>query len=96
MISKDLSVNIFMCYSHLMEKINVSEFKAICLSLVERVKRGGAGVLIYKNGEPAAMLVAPTAEHGKIKLGALTGEFSISSDIVSPVLPASAWESLKK
>ena len=64
--------------------------------MVERVKRGGAGVLIFKNGEPAAMLVAPTLAHGKVKFGAMSNDFSIAGDIIAPASPATDWDVLKK
>jgi len=78
----------------LMVSIQVSEFKATCLSVIERVRKTGQAVRITKHGVPVADLVPlrPQAT-GKRQgfLGSLLGTASLAGDIVSPVLTDDEW-----
>jgi prevent-host-death family protein len=40
-----------------MQTINVSEFKAKCLALLDEVARNGEGIVILKRGKPVARVV---------------------------------------
>jgi prevent-host-death family protein len=77
-----------------MVSIQVSEFKATCLSVIERVRKTGQPVLITKHGVPVAELV-PTRPKAKGKregfLGSMRGTATIAGDIVSPVLAEDEW-----
>lgn len=77
-----------------MVSIQVSEFKATCLSVIERVRKTGQGVLITKHGVPVAELV-PSRPQPKRKrqgfLGSMRGTASLSGDLVSPVLTEQEW-----
>ena len=78
------------------EEISVSEFKATCLRIIERVKNTGMPVLILKNGKPAARLVPvePSEFPEKKLYGALREELISCGDLVSP-LDADDWEALR-
>jgi prevent-host-death family protein len=80
-----------------MESITISEFKATCLAVLERVRRTGEPVLVTKRGEPIAEVVPasrpPTATR---ELGVLHGSGAITGDIVSPVGEGSDWEALRR
>ena len=52
--------------------------------LVAAVERGEE-VIIARNGTPAARLVAITAEHAPVRLGALAGEIEIGLDFDEPL-----------
>ena len=78
-----------------METIAISEFKATCLKLLERVKNTGQAVLITKKGEPIA-LVTPPPPPAKPKsgYGVMQGTVQIKGDIIEP-LPLDDWEVMK-
>src|SRR6058998_2019277 len=42
-----------------METVSVSEFKATCLALLDKVKRTGRPILVTRRGEPIAQVVTP-------------------------------------
>lgn len=65
--------------------VNATEFKAKCLSLMERVKTTGDPVLITKHGKVIAQLAPPPTGIAKPWL-ALRGTGKIRGDIVSPAV----------
>jgi prevent-host-death family protein len=77
-----------------MVSIQVSEFKATCLAVIERVRKTGQSVRITKHGVPVAELV-PSRPQAKGKrqgfLGSLRGTAGLAGDIVSPVLTEDEW-----
>jgi prevent-host-death family protein len=77
-----------------MVSIQVSEFKATCLSVIERVRQTGQPVLITKHGQPVAELgpVRPQTR-GKRQgfLGSMRGTAKVAGDVVSPVLSEDEW-----
>jgi prevent-host-death family protein len=77
-----------------MDRISVSEFKATCLAVIERVRQSGQPVLITKHGEPVAELVPPRPvdRKGRGFLGRMRGEITISGDLLEPVLSPGEWE----
>ena len=79
-----------------MEKINVSEFKAICLRLLERVKTTGEPIEILKNGKPLAVVYPAGSKRSKRSFGALRGTLSGRvGDLISPIAE-NDWEALKR
>ncbi|MBI1779653.1 MAG: type II toxin-antitoxin system Phd/YefM family antitoxin [Proteobacteria bacterium] len=76
-----------------MDKISVSEFKATCLAVIERVRQSGQTVVITKHGRPVAEVIPVRAgEHrGRGFLGRMQGEFAVVGDIVSPVMSEEEW-----
>jgi prevent-host-death family protein len=75
-----------------MKTINASEFKAKCLRILDEVSETHEIVTITKRGRPVAQLIPPVCDEGVHPQHTLTGSVSIEGDIVSPVLPADAWE----
>jgi prevent-host-death family protein len=68
-----------------MERIAISEFKATCLAVLERVRRTGQPVLVTRRGEPVAEIVPPSpAARGTSWLGSARGTGEIVGDIVAP------------
>lgn len=43
-----------------MESIAISEFKATCLAVLERVRQSGQPILVTRRGEPVAEIVPPS------------------------------------
>ena len=79
-----------------MEEISVSEFKAKCLAIVERVRKTKKPVRLTRFGKPIAEVVplSPVKMQGNW-LGRMRGTAKIVGDIVSPAIDASEWEVLR-
>ena len=78
-----------------MEQINVSEFKAVCLRLLERVRQTGEPIEILKNGEPLAIVYPPPSKGRKSAFGALHSTLPRpAGDLIEPVAQGD-WEVLK-
>lgn len=76
-----------------LETMSISEFKATCLAVLERVRRSGRPLLITKRGEPIAEIVPPSpSTSGTTWLGVMRGTARITGDLIAPVVPASEWE----
>ncbi len=77
------------------ETIAISEFKATCLAVLERVRRTGMPVIITRRGEPIAEVIPPTiASVGDGWLGSMRGTATIVGDLVAPASASGEWESL--
>lgn len=63
-----------------MKRVGAAEFKAKCLSLLDRV--GPEGIVITKHGRPVARLVPAGAEHATL-IGGLKGRIKIKGNILS-------------
>ena len=78
-----------------MESISISEFKATCLKLLERIKNTGQDVIVTKKGEPIAIVSPPPSSINKrASFGCLKDQTQELGDIVSP-LSDDDWEVLK-
>jgi prevent-host-death family protein len=77
-----------------MVSMQISEFKATCLAVIERVRQTGQPVLITKHGDPVAELI-PSRPQTKGKregfLGSMRGTAEIVGDVLSPVLSEDEW-----
>ena len=71
-----------------MDSIPVSEFKATCLAVPERVNRTGRPVEITCCRRPVAELIPPQPSSVSKAhwLGAMTGRVKITGDIVAPLV----------
>ncbi len=80
-----------------MEEIAISEFKAKCLALLERVRKTKKPIRITRFGKPVADVVPPAAGGERSEwLGSMAGMMDIVGDIVSPVIEDSDWEAMRK
>lgn len=86
-----------MARSSSIQTISISEFKATCLAVLDRVKRTGRPVLVTRRGEPIAQVIPPLPlERPKSWLGCMAGSVQVPGDIVSPVADENEWEALRK
>ena len=76
-----------------MEHINASDFKACCLSILDRVRATGERVVILKRGQPVAELGPTTGLLGRYPQLELEGTVTVVGDIVGPAVPEDHWES---
>ena len=65
--------------------ISAAEFKAKCLSLMDRVNEFHEEVIITKHGKPVAKLVPVTAVPEKPLFGFLDKKIQINEDIIAPL-----------
>ena len=80
-----------------MEQVAISEFKAKCLALLERVHKTKKPILITRFGKPVAEVVPPSPmPEGTEWLGTLADTMEIVGDVVSPVIEENDWEALRK
>ena len=78
------------------ETIAISEFKATCLAVLERVRRTGAPIIVTRRGKPIAEVIPPSlASVGESWLGGMRGTASIVGDLVSPASENDDWEALR-
>ena len=77
------------------ETIAISDFKATCLAVLERVRRTGTTVVVTRRGEPIAEVIPPSiASSGEGWLGTMRDTATITGDLVSPASDAADWEAL--
>ncbi len=79
-----------------MEEISISEFKAKCLAILERVRKTKKPVRITRFGKPVAEVVAPSPVQGRNQwMGGMKGILEIRGDIVSPVIDENEIEAMQ-
>jgi prevent-host-death family protein len=74
-----------------MDTLSASQFKATCLSVLEKVKREKKKFLITKRGKPIAELIPVENQKKQVPL---KDTVTFVGDIVSPVAEEE-WEALK-
>jgi len=78
-----------------MKKMAAGKFKARCLAVMNEVRATGEPVVVTKRGTPVVKVVPADLEDKKL-FGFMEGEFQITGDIESPVVPPGEWEVMKK
>ena len=77
-----------------MEKIDVSDFEARCLALLDRVQATGERIAILKQGRPVAELAPYCPDGSRYPQAALAGTVVVTGDIIAPAVPEEDWDSL--
>ena len=76
------------------ERMAISEFKATCLAVLERVRRTGTPIVVTRRGEPIAQIVPPSIATTRGSwLGAMRDTATVAGDLVAPV-STHDWEAL--
>lgn len=73
--------------------VNITEFKAKCLALVDEIGRQGGTITITKRGRPLATVGPAQKRSWKSPEGAWTGKVTIAGDLVEPT--TDVWEVLR-
>jgi prevent-host-death family protein len=66
--------------------VSISEFKAKCLGLIERVHKTRQPLRITRHGRPVAEVIPAGPDRKRKFLGDMIGTAVIVGDIVSPVI----------
>lgn len=75
------------------ETMSISEFKATCLAVLERVRRSGRPLLVTRRGEPVAEINPPSlSASGPSWMGTMRGTAKITGDLVEPAGSAADWD----
>jgi prevent-host-death family protein len=79
-----------------MQEIAISEFKAKCLAILERVEKTKTPVRITRHGKPVADVVptVPMVDRAAL-FGSMRNSIQILGDIVSPVIDLDEIEALR-
>ena len=78
------------------ETIAISEFKATCLAVLERVRRTGASIIVTKHGQPVAEIVPPPAiVEDRNWLGSMRDSAVIKGDLVAPISSLDEWDAFR-
>jgi len=80
-----------------MEEVAISEFKAKCLSLLERVRQTKKPLRITRFGKPVAEVVPPSPDAGQREwIGSMKDSMQILGDIVGPVIDEADIKALRE
>jgi prevent-host-death family protein len=75
------------------EEIAISEFKAKCLALLERIRKTRTPIRITRHGKPVAEVVPPSSvQERSAWIGSMKDSVEILGDIISPANEESEWE----
>lgn len=78
------------------ETISISQFKATCLAVLERVRRTGKPITVTKHGEPVADVVPTTPSAQRREwFGGMRHRGRIIGDIIGPAADPGDWEVLR-
>ncbi len=79
-----------------MQEISISEFKAKCLAVLERVRSTKKPIRVTRFGKPVAEVVPPTSVEDRSSwIGSMKNSMRITGDIVSPATDEDEWEILR-
>ncbi len=78
-----------------MERVNVSEFKAVCLNVLERVRQTGEPIEILENGEQVAVLYPSVGRTRRAAYGAM--KHTLRGPVGDLIAPSGTdeWESMR-
>jgi prevent-host-death family protein len=80
----------------MMEEIAISEFKAKCLAVLERVRKTKKPVCITRHGTPVAEVIPPSSvQERSAWIGSMKDSVEILGDIISPANEENEWEVLQ-
>ena len=79
-----------------MEEIAISEFKAKCLAVLERVRKTRKPILVTRFGEPIAEVMPPAPRPESASwIGSMASTARIRGDLTKPAVREEDWEALR-
>lgn len=68
-----------------MREVDISEFRANCVALLERVRKSRKPIRITRRGKPLAEIVPPAREEDRAKwIAIMQGSAETLGDVISP------------
>jgi prevent-host-death family protein len=78
------------------ETMPISQFKATCLAVLERVRRTGQRIVITRRGEPVAEVGPPPSPPAPANwLGTLHAKAVLLDDLIEPAGEGTDWDVLR-
>ncbi len=77
-----------------MQTVKISEFKARCLEILDRVARTGETLVITRRGCPLARVLPISPSSEGEWLGCLEGTARAIGNLVEPVVAPEEWEAV--
>ncbi|MGD1919241.1 MAG: type II toxin-antitoxin system Phd/YefM family antitoxin [Pleurocapsa sp.] len=77
-----------------MKKVQISAFKAKCLSLIDEVSRTKEGLTVTRHGKPLVVINPVEDCKPRKGFGIAKGKIKIKKDIIDPASDLSDWEVL--
>ena len=77
-----------------MKEVQISTFKAQCLSLLDRVSRTKEGLTVTRHGKPLVVINPIQDKNPRKGFGIAKGTIEIKENIVEPATDISDWEVL--
>jgi prevent-host-death family protein len=78
------------------KEVAISEFKAKCLAILDRVQKTRQPIRITRHGKPIADVIPPEpAFDREAWIGSMKGTVKITGDIISPANDEDEWEVLR-
>jgi prevent-host-death family protein len=79
-----------------MKEVTISEFKAKCFSLLDRVQKTKQPLRVTRFGKPIVDIVPTAPQPSRTDwIGSMKGTFQILGDIVSPTNDEDEWDALR-
>ncbi len=78
-----------------MQEIAISEFKAKCLALLERVCKTKKPIRITRFGRPVADVFPPSPAEEANWVGSMVGSIEFVGDVAAPAIEESDFEALR-
>ena len=79
-----------------MTTMKISEFKAKCLQILDRVSKTGETLIITRRGKPLARVLPVSESPADDWLGSLRGSATATDDLIEPAVDAEEWEALRE
>ena len=79
-----------------MKTIKISEFKAKCLDILDRVARTGETLIITRRGKPLARVLPVSSASDDDWLGSLEGSATAMDDLIEPAVDPEEWEACRE
>ena len=79
-----------------MIEVTISEFRAKCSTLLERVRRTRQPIRVTRDGKPLAAVIPLTAVQDRAAwIASMKDTFEITGDILSPANDEGEWKALR-
>lgn len=79
-----------------MKEMDISEFKAKCLAVLDEVQKTKKPIRVTRFGKPLAEIIPPSSDSTSISwIGSMKDSMKILGDLVPPANDEKEWEALR-